>query len=465
MTSSVSYIIEYSILSSREYFFMENPFETKIKAWAKEDASVAQALEIACRAHQGQFDKAGVLYIMHPMAVAVALGAGEPRDTFAVVVALLHDVLKNTEVTEQELVSTFPPLITDAILALTRQAGEDYESFIRRLAPNRLARKVKIADLRHNLDHARLKKLTDAEQERLKKKYTSALNYLITFVDKDELAKQLLEESRFLPPGTLPHDAMNKAAFVHAEMLEGLLRFYVDEPFVKDLDLKHAEPLPNEFVTETMRKRYSDCIRKVRWKDRDAYLLVILEFQSTKDIWIPVRILAYTALLWLDLINNKLVTREEGLPPVFPVVLHSGSEKWNDPLSIHELLSPVAKTLLKYQPNNLALLVDEKTITDEVLNKNSDFYALYLELKRAKTLMAMREASAVNKDGHYIDLKMGRDIDDVPESYWLVKAAVAAPLMTPKELIKNKPAGRPAFCIKTVLNVHNSRGLHWKSYF
>ena len=47
--------------------------------------------------------------------------------------------------------------------------------------------------------------------------------------------------------------------------------------------------------------------------------------------------------------------------------------------------------------------------------------------------MAMHEASAVNKDGHYIDLKMGRDVDDVPESYWLVKAAVAAPLMTPKD--------------------------------
>ena len=60
--------------------------------------------------------------------------------------------------------------------------------------------------------------------------------------------------------------------------------------------------------------------------------------------------------------------------------------------------SPIAKTLLKYQPNNLALLVDEKTITDEVLNENSDFYALYLELKRAKTPTAMHEAINKYKD-------------------------------------------------------------------
>ena len=335
---------------------MKNPFETKIKAWAKEDESIARALEIATRAHQGQLDKAGVPYINHPIAVAVALGADEPRDTEAVVAALLHDVLEDTAITQQELASTFSPEIIDAILSLTRQANEDYESFIHRLATNRLARKVQIADLRHNLKPERLKKLSNADQKRLRKKYTNALNYLITFVDKDELAKQLLEEASSLPPGTLPHDAMNKAMFVHPEMLESLLRFYVDEPFIQDLDLKHIEPLPNEFITETMRKRYSDCIRKVRWKGRDAYLLVILEFQSTKDIWIPVRILAYTALLWLDLINNKLVTREEGLPPVFPIVIHSGSENWNDPLSIHDLLSPIAKTLLKYQPNNLALL-------------------------------------------------------------------------------------------------------------
>ncbi|MBQ7607260.1 MAG: hypothetical protein IJU76_04760, partial [Desulfovibrionaceae bacterium] len=70
---------------------------------------------------------------------------GEVRDTKAVVVALLHDVLEDTEVTQEELAKVFPPEIIDAIFALTRQAGEDYESFIYRCATNRLSRKVKIA--------------------------------------------------------------------------------------------------------------------------------------------------------------------------------------------------------------------------------------------------------------------------------------------------------------------------------
>lgn len=59
---------------------------------------------------------------------------------------------------------------------------------------------------------------------------------------------------------------------------------------------------------------------------------------------------------------------------------------------LYDLISPVAHRILKYQPDNLALLVSEHVIQDEVLNKNSDFYALFLELKRAKTPMAMRDA-------------------------------------------------------------------------
>ncbi len=208
----------------------------------------------------------------------------------------------------------------------------------------------------------------------------------------DSLAEQLNEECKDLPPGTLPHDAMNKAIFAHAEVLESFLSHYVDEDFIRDLDLSRTEPLPTEFVTEALRKRYSDCIRKIHWKGQEAYLLLILEFQSAKDVWIPVRILAYTALLWLDLIKQGKVTTEEGLPPVFPIVIHSGTEAWNNLLSVQSLLAPHAKALLKYQPQNFALLIEERIFQDHVLNESSDFYALYLLLKRAKTPMAMRDA-------------------------------------------------------------------------
>ena len=103
-------------------------------------------------------------------------------------------------------------------------------------------------------------------------------------------------------------------------------------------------------------------------------------------------------ILWLDFIKDKIVTKEQGLSSVFPIVVYGGNEKRNDPLSIHELLSPMANVLLKYQPNNLTLLVEDRTFKDEVLNKNSDFYALYLELTRSKTPSAMRNFIEKYKD-------------------------------------------------------------------
>ena len=146
------------------------------------------------------------------------------------------------------------------------------------------------------------------------------------------------------------------------------------------------------------------------------------------------------------------MTREEGLPPVFPVVIHSGSENWNDPLSIHELLSPVAKLLLKYQPDNLALLVDEKTITDEVLNKNSDFYALFLELKRAKTPMAMQEAILKYKE-----------VLNKPEHHELLKTIIAIVEMLYKRFNEDAGASDIRFAsLEEAVKMIDSTAIDWK---
>lgn len=203
-------------------------------------------------------------------------------------------------------------------------------------------------------------------------------------------AKESLNNTGFPQKDAPPWDAINKAAFNHSEVLRDFLRLYVHEDFVKDLDLSSPEPLPSEFVTEAMRKRYNDYIRKIRWKDTDAYLLLILEFQSSTDTWMPVRILAYTALLWLDLIEKKLVSFETKLPPVFPIILYSGADKWDGPLDIEHLLSPAAMRMVKYQPSNLALLVREELFKNELLNKNSDLYALFLLIRRAKNVNDFR---------------------------------------------------------------------------
>ena len=132
-----------------------------------------KALLIAKRAHAGQKDKAGQDYITHP--IRVAERCDDPR---AKIVALLHDTIEDSNVTADYLRKEgFREEIVEAVLAVTRREGEDYDDYVRRAAQNELGYMVKRADLEDNMDIRRLPELTDRDVERLRK-YLRAWQYL-----------------------------------------------------------------------------------------------------------------------------------------------------------------------------------------------------------------------------------------------------------------------------------------------
>ena len=127
------------------------------------------ALRIAIRAHEGQKDKAGREYVMHPIRVAERC-----KDPKAKIVALLHDTIEDTDVTPEYLRSQgFPEEIIEGVLSVTKQEGEEgeenYEDFVLRAAKNPLGKEVKLADLEDNMDIRRLKNITDDDVTRLRK--------------------------------------------------------------------------------------------------------------------------------------------------------------------------------------------------------------------------------------------------------------------------------------------------------
>ena len=132
-----------------------------------------KAVQIATRAHAGQHDKAGEDYILHPLRVAERCESPKAK-----IVALLHDTIEDTDVTEEYLRQQgFPDGIVDAVLCVTRREGEDYEAYIRRAAANPIGLHVKIADLEDNMDIRRLPDITDRDVVRLRK-YLRAWRYL-----------------------------------------------------------------------------------------------------------------------------------------------------------------------------------------------------------------------------------------------------------------------------------------------
>ncbi|MDO4659122.1 GTP pyrophosphokinase [Streptococcus sp.] len=131
------------------------------------------ALSIATEAHKGQFDKAGVDYIEHPIYVASQVDTEEEK-----AVALLHDVIEDSPFTAEELLlAGLPETVVVAVQILSKKKGQDYQTYLENVKSNPLARVVKLADLKHNSDLSRLNSVTDKDLERLEK-YKKAIDYL-----------------------------------------------------------------------------------------------------------------------------------------------------------------------------------------------------------------------------------------------------------------------------------------------
>jgi (p)ppGpp synthase/HD superfamily hydrolase len=142
------------------------------KLLLKSTPNLDLAKSIAQKAHAGQADKAGVPYIEHPKFVAGLLETEDEK-----IVAYLHDVLEDTEITVEYLGSLFESRIVDAVLALTKEMNESYDDYLSRVKKNPLARAVKLKDLYHNMMLDRLQFPTDRDLKRVEK-YKKAYEFL-----------------------------------------------------------------------------------------------------------------------------------------------------------------------------------------------------------------------------------------------------------------------------------------------
>lgn len=132
-----------------------------------------KALKISFEAHKKQVDKSGMPYVYHPFHLAEQMD-----DPYAVCVALLHDVVEDAGVTFDDLRREgFPEAVIDAIAMMTHEKSVPYLEYVQKLKSNPLAKKVKLADLKHNSDLSRLDSVTEKDLERVEK-YKKAIALL-----------------------------------------------------------------------------------------------------------------------------------------------------------------------------------------------------------------------------------------------------------------------------------------------
>ena len=111
----------------------------------------------------------------------------------------------------------------------------------------------------------------------------------------------------------MKHDESYRLLFSNPEMVADLLRGYVSDEITRDLDFSTLERVNASFVSEELEKRESDMIWKLRFKGRKLYVYLMLEFQSTQDHWMALRMFAYLALLYQEIQKNAEKDKTEAL--------------------------------------------------------------------------------------------------------------------------------------------------------
>ena len=162
------------------------------------------------------------------------------------------------------------------------------------------------------------------------------------------------------------HDSGYKKLFSNRTIFRQLIETFVNQEWVHSLDFDTCEPLDKSFISEHYKETESDLIYKIQFHDREVYIYILIEFQSTVDPFMALRVLNYITNFYMDfLVNNSGVNK---LPAVFPIVLYNGNAPWTAPVNLSALIEqtpPLGRFALDFQ----YFLIAENQYSQEALLK------------------------------------------------------------------------------------------------
>ena len=138
-------------------------------------SGLAEAIALAATKFVNKYDKGGQPYILHCLFVMYKI---DPSDHELMIIAVLHDIIEDTDVTLEDLREMgFSERVIAGVKAMTHEEGVSYMNYIKIIAQNPDARKAKRFDIDHNTRVLRMKGLRAKDFERLQK-YFTAYEYL-----------------------------------------------------------------------------------------------------------------------------------------------------------------------------------------------------------------------------------------------------------------------------------------------
>ena len=159
-------------------------------------------------------------------------------------------------------------------------------------------------------------------------------------------------------------DPIYKRLLAFPEVVADLLRSLLPEDL--GIDAGSLRKLPAEYVADDYRQRRGDTVWRVRARAAAGggwlHVLVLLEFQSTDDKTMALRVLEYTVMLYRELVRENRIAPDGLLPPVLPVVLYNGDAPWRSASQLRDLIAPTGPALAPFQPSQRHIVLDERRL-------------------------------------------------------------------------------------------------------
>lgn len=180
------------------------------------------------------------------------------------------------------------------------------------------------------------------------------------------------------------HDNAYKDLFSHREMVADLIRAFIPLPWAQQVDLGTLERVNASYVERARRDRESDVVWRFKLSGEWAYVYLLLEFQSTVDPTMALRMVLYRTLLALDLVKSKQVPPGGPFPHIFPVVLYNGERPWRAALEVADLFPPALSGSEGFTLRGRYLLIDERALASAPLSSTQNLVAAVFALEQSR---------------------------------------------------------------------------------
>ena len=194
------------------------------------------------------------------------------------------------------------------------------------------------------------------------------------------------------------HDSSYKFLFSNPELVRDLIMGFIPDEWLQSLDYSTLEKVPGSYISEDFQQREDDIVWKVKVGGDWVYLYLLMEFQSSVDKYMALRMMVYIGLLYQDLIKRGEVLEDGRLPPILPIVLYNGSQKWTAVTNISELIPVVPGLVSQFSPSLRYLLIDENNYTDSELASLHNLVAAVFRLEHASSPSAVSELTNLLAD-------------------------------------------------------------------